>query len=211
MYVMLPLSIGLAAAGCFMLLRKAGAHEFEVPAGPRHPVTAEMAKETGNWAKKKAPPIETTTLAGSKWSFAFAKGKPVFVYFIKKGCPCSTDAEPLFQKLYEQHKGKVEFVGVITSGAKDAKEWQEIHKTPYNILLDEKATIARSYQAKNSVYSALINPDGTIERMWPGYSRDILKAINAVLAAASNQPEKVFDAGYAPIEKSSGCSLYGEE
>lgn len=208
-YIAWPFGAALACAGLLMGLKASSAAPSSSPSSgtePRHPVTAEMALAAANEAKKAAPDFTLPDPTGRTWSLGrLTDGKPLFLYFILNDCPCSTDAEPLFHLLYERYKGKVNFAGVIGSDTKVAAAWAKSHQMPYPILADPGLGVINAYHASNSVYNALITPNGRIERMWPGYSADTLREMNAVMAAAIGERERPFDPLYAPLKLSSGC------
>lgn len=173
---------------------------------PVHPVTQAMVKLTAAAARKPAPDFDLQDASGKNWNFAsLSQGKPVYLYFILDGCPCSTSAEPLFHDLYKKYQGKIAFAGVIWDSPKAAAQWAKGHETPYPVLADPKLKAIHAFKATNSVFSLLIMPDRTIEKMWPGYSQDLLRDISSNLARAADVPDTPFDPRYAPLKKSSGC------
>lgn len=127
---------------------------------------------------------------------------PQMVIFTKSGCPCSVDAQLLFSKLALKYKGKVEFVGVIDKGA---QAFSTQYKASYPIVEEPSLGLMRAFDARASVYSALVARNGHIVKMWPGYSADWLREMNSLLAKASATKETPFDPEYAPKEKASGC------
>jgi len=209
-YVTLPLGTLLAASGIWMIVAasRASGPSSSPSTGlePVHPVTAEMARETAAWSAKKAPDFNLADASGKGWTLAsLTAGKPLFLYFIIDGCPCSEAAEPHFQRLYKLYKGRVNFAAVIGSGPKAAVAWVKTHSTPYPVLADSKLAAVHAFNAKHSVYNLLVFPDGTIDTMWPGYSQDLLRDINRHLSAAISVPEQPFDTLDAPLKLTSGC------
>ena len=209
-YVTLP--AGLFLAGCGMWLVAASHAATAAPATspssgtePRHPVTRDMAVEAAAMANRPAPDFKLSDSHGKEWTLAsLSGGKPVFLYFILDGCPCSTDAEPLFHELYKLYKNEINFVGVIGSDEKTAAKWAKDHSMPYTILADPKLKAITAYKAFHSVYNVLVTPDFKIDTMWPGYSQDQLRDLNTRMGVlAGNQ--KSFDPLYAPMKLSSGC------
>jgi peroxiredoxin len=211
-YITLPAGLLIAAGGVVLMVASsratnaAGINSPSSGTNPVHPVTAEMAAEAAKEAKLTAPPLSLPDATGKQWTFSsLSNGKPVYLYFILDGCPCSTDAEPLFHELYKRYKDKITFAGVIGSDRAAAAKWAKDHEMPYTILADPKLTAVRAYNAKHSVYNVLITPDGHIDKMWPGYSQDMLREVNSHMAAVIGTPEKPFDPLYAPLKMSSGC------
>ena len=171
--------------------------EFKV----RHEVTAQMELESKAQANRLAPTFDRKDPYGK--SVRVGKGeRPQMVVFIKRGCPCSFDAQPLFNKLARKYKGKVEFVGVID---KEAREFATQLGVAFPVIDEPSKELMRAFDARASVYSALVARNGHIVKMWPGYSADWLKEMNALLAKASATKPTPFDPEYAPKEKASGC------
>lgn len=208
MYITMPLAFALAAAGAYMVASSNGVFEPAEPTGPKHPVTPEMQAGVDQMMAQRAPTFALKDPKGKEWDLAKkTKDKPAFVYFVLDGCPCSIDAEPLFHKLYERFKGKIEFAGAMPNAAEAAERWKVDMKTPYDVLLDPEAKVALSYGAERSVYCALVAPGGNIDKMWAGYSESMLQDVNERMAKLLKEEVKTFDAAYAPKELSSGCSL----
>lgn len=179
---------------------------------PIHPVTEPMRTSARKMSAKAAPDFKLATPEGKVMDLAsVVDGRPTFIYFIKSGCPCSIDAEPMFQRLYkflnEGGEQKVNFVAVTSGDAKAGAKWVKDMSVPYSVLCDTSRKIMKDYKAENSTYSVLLKPDGEIAKQWPGWSKRILQEINAEASALSNQPVREFDTAYAPKEDSSGCSF----
>ncbi len=167
----------------------------------KHDVTAQMELEAKAQTNRLAPAFSRTDTYGK--AVAVGKGeKPQFVLFIKRGCPCSIEAQVLFNKLARRYDGKVEFVGVID---KDSQNFATQFKSAFPIVDEPSKGLMKAYDARASVYSALVARNGHIVKMWPGYSAGWLKEMNGLLAKASATPEKPFDPEFAPKEKASGC------
>lgn len=193
-------------AGC-------GGGAREVSSAPealvRHPVTTQMWQTAKTLESVAAPAFRLKDASGKEYDFAsLSKGRPVVLYFIKDGCPCSIDVEPLLQKMAKSYGDAVQFVGVLNGGPEVAAKWQTVARTPYPVLLDPEVKTMRAFKAERSTYTALIKPDGTIVRLWPGYSADMLKELNAAVAKQANVDAKPYDPAYAPQRITSGCSFY---
>lgn len=167
----------------------------------KHDVTAQMEIETKAQTNRLAPAFSRRDTYGK--AIAVGKGpKPQFVIFVKRGCPCSIDAQVLFNKLARRYEDKVEFVGVID---KESQEFATQFKSAFPIVDEPSKGLMKAYDARASVYSALVARNGHIVKMWPGYSAAWLKEMNSMMAKASATPEKPFDPEFAPKEKLSGC------
>lgn len=207
MRTVLPLAVGLAfVAGCAAPPKLAPI--VEGSSKPRHPVTATMAEEAEATARKPAPPFDAVDASGRRWTLeSLTHERPLVLYFVKDGCPCSVDAEPLYQRMAEKFKTKVQFAAVINGGRFVADKWLKVMKTPYPVILDPDQRIIKDYGIERSVYLALMDPEGRIVKLWPGYSATMLKELNAALSTATGTRETPFDPLYAPVELSSGCSF----
>lgn len=167
----------------------------------RHYVTAQMELETKAQANRIAPPFSRIDDYGK--SVQVGPGdRPQMVLFIKKGCPCSIDAQPLFNRLAIKFRKGVQFVGVIDKGAKDFSTQSSV---VFPIVEEPSKKLMKAWDARASVYCALVARNGHIVKMWPGYSASWLKEMNALLSKASGMKETPFDPQYAPLEKTSGC------
>lgn len=175
----------------------------------RHPVSREMLLDAAVFSEKAAPYFKLKDAHGIDVQIGGVGKKPQFVYFILDGCPCSLDAQPLFNKMYAKYKDKVDFIGVINTAKAKAIDYAGMTTTVHPIVCDPDLTIIKAFKAKESTYNALIRPDGTIEKLWPGYSQDTLHDLNRRLAKLTGEKEVAFDAAYAPTKMTSGCYFYG--
>jgi peroxiredoxin len=171
---------------------------------PEHPVTPPMAEAAAREARKVAPAFTATAVEGQSVRVG-ADMVPTFLYFVKDGCPCSYDAEPLFQKLSKHVGEAVQFVSVTDGDAKQAQKWNDGLVVPYPLVSDPKGAIIQKYGVERGVYAVLIRPDGTIDTMWPGYSKRLLGEMNAAIWRMAGKPARPFDPLYAPVEDASGC------
>lgn len=172
---------------------------------PEHPVTPEMIRDADKLARKVAPEFHLTSVRDEVVHISGKQDRPQFVLFILDGCPCSIDAQPLFNNLAKQWKDKVDFYGVIDSDQKKGRAWTSDYRAAFPVVSDTKKEIIKAYEAKQSVYCALISREGQIVKLWPGYSQDMMNEMNEMIAAEVGVESKPFDAQYAPNEKTSGC------
>lgn len=204
------LSLGIFAAGIAVFLStKRPDPASQIPGidftQPEHPVTAKMIEDADRLTLKPAPAYKLMSVREEPVSISGTQERPQFVLFILDGCPCSIDAQPLFNSLAKQWKDKVDFIGVIDSDQKKGRTWTQDYRPVFPVVSDSKKEIIKAYEAKQSVYCALISKDGKIVKMWPGYSADMLKEMNEKIGEEVGIEAKPFDAKYAPNEKTSGC------
>ncbi len=174
---------------------------------PRHLVTREMEIETFAMRNRLASEVTATTELAKPIELARRGAeRPQFVLFIKDGCPCSIDAQPLFNTLARKFKGKVDFVGVIDGDRDHALRYAEQFSAAFPVVPDADLRIARDYGAKAGLYSALIARNGHIVKMWPGYSADMLREMNCLFSGEAAIKETPFDPLYAPKQKAAGCA-----
>lgn len=176
---------------------------------PRHPVTEEMAQKVKSLDQKSGKFFKLPDTTGKPVLIGGQGPKPQFLFFVKKGCPCSYDAEPIMHNLYRQFQGKVDFISVTDAEIPDAKKWVTDLKVPYPVISCPKLEVMEAYQAPASVYSTLIDKNGTIVKRWAGYSRGYLKEMNEEMFKLIGEPVKEFDPTYAPEVRASGCTFEG--
>lgn len=172
---------------------------------PRHPVTPEMEKAVAKLDRKIAKFYKLPNTDGKTSIIGGEGDKPMFVYFVKKGCPCSFDAEPLMHKLFKHLEGKVEFVSITDASSADAAKWKKDLHTPYAVISDPKLETMKAYEATASVYSTLIDRHGMIVKRWAGYSKEYLLEMNELMSKLAGEEPKPFDTLHAPLERTSGC------
>lgn len=181
---------------------------------PRHPVTAEMAERVKKLDRKVGKFFKLPDTAGKPTLIGGQGPRPQFLYFVKKGCPCSFDAEPVMHKLYEHFAGKIDFIEVTDADMKDAKDWvddfaKQNSPIPYPVVSNPKLDVMEAYQAPASVYSTLLDQNGLIVKRWAGYSIDYMKEMNAEISRLLGEPAKEFVPKDAPKNRTSGCSFEG--
>ena len=105
-------------------------------------------------------------------------------------------------KLARKFKDRVDFVGVID---KEGKDFATQFQVAFPVVEEPSKGLMKKFDARASVYSALVARNGHIVKMWPGYSAAWLKEMNGLMSKASATKETPFDPEYAPKEKASGC------
>lgn len=205
---MISASVALAAGGALLAYVAQSPrvqNESLISKEPRHLVTSAMDLLVGSWQRKDAPRFVTADYEGTKVEISGTQSRPQFVYFIKDGCPCSFEVEPLFKSLARKYKGKIDFIGVIDKGNKEARQWSTDLLVEHPIVPDPKLEIISAFGATNSAFSALVSAEGKVVQMWPGYSRAILQEMNVQMANELNLKATSFDPQWAPVKRSAGC------
>jgi peroxiredoxin len=156
--------------------------------------------------KQIAPAFRAEATDGKIYGLEDATSeKPLVLTFIKDGCPCSEAAEPFFDRLFAAYRDEIRFLGVIDADVSRAKEWAKQNLVPYPILADPESRIVHNYKAESSAYVALVSKDGTIEKLWPGYSAQMLNDASQRLARLSGGEPKPVNTSDAPAEMTTGC------
>jgi peroxiredoxin len=196
----------LSAAGFGFVLasRPKTAAELE----PRHPITDQMRREAATRTDSAAPTIAAVDTEGDKVDLAsLTRDGPAFLIFIMDSCPCSLEAQPFFQRLFEAFGERVPFIG-ITDGTEDqGREWKAHFQMTFPLISDPKKDLMKAFGAKHSAYSALIGKGGTILRLWPGYNQSILQDMKAAISNEAALPEPRLKIDDAPTKPTSGCAF----
>lgn len=201
--------VGLIIAGFGLALYDARPISTNLPPGqPRHPVTERMLREA---AKRKLAPAYLPVLedsAGMSQDLrAVNRTKPLVLIAIKDGCPCSIDAQPLFNSLASRYAGKAQFFGFISSPRVVASNYHSDMNVRFPVLPDPKLQLANAYKSKQSIYVTLVAPGGTILKVWPGYSQAMLREMDAALAEMTESRLPPLDVSEAPKTPTAGCPL----
>lgn len=207
--VLVPIALVLAFAGALMYragtARTASTSDLVAATKVRHPVTESMLKATGAMSRRAAPYFKVQDAHGKPVQIGGSGNRPQFVYFILKGCPCSIEAQLYFNRVYDRFHGRADVIGVINTDRGGALDFAGQSSVLGPIVADEPLTIIHAFGAKESTYSALIGADGTIEKMWPGYSAGMLQDLNVRLAKSTHVEATPLDVRYAPPKLESGC------
>jgi hypothetical protein len=208
--LVLGLAAALASMGGFMIYQAKRVKTNDVGldfSQPHHFVTPAMEVETQAMKNRLEPEILAKTELGKPITLA-ARGasRPEFVLFIKDACPCSIDAQPIFNKLAERFQPKVQFVGVIDGDEAAAERFASQFSVEFPVVGDRDLKAIRGFGAQAGVFSALVAKSGHLIKMWPGYSASLLGEMNHQLAEVSGTKEIPFDPEYAPKVKTTGCA-----
>jgi peroxiredoxin len=156
---------------------------------------------------RPSPAFEAVGTDGRRHAIGvLARNRPLVLVFIKRGCPCSEDAQIYFNRVADAYRGRAHVVGVIDADLNAARRWARSNDVRHLLLLDPSLSVVRRFRAESSVHVALITRDGTVEKFWPGYSRPMLDDLNGRLAdRAGLAPVPSLETEGAPPELSTGC------
>ena len=159
-----------------------------------HYVTPRQVVEANAMVRNAVTDMAATAQDGIRrdWA-ALSGGQPVVLVFVKEGCPCNVEFEPLFQRAERLYRGKVRFAAVIDADVEFAKFYATELKTPYPVLADPGKELIRRFQAKNGGYVVLLTSDATIDGVWPGCSAEGLRDLGRRIARLVGVEERVLD------------------
>jgi len=210
------LLLGLVGVGFFLYRAKADARLRQLgladPEARKHLVTEPMTQKAVERQDKPAPEIALTDSAGKPIVLKdLCAEKPVIVYFIKDGCPCSETYEPFIQELARTYQDMATVVGVIDGTRETAAAWSSRFVNPYPIAFDPSNETMARWGATNSAYTALVDREGRLVAYWPGYSRWMLEELSQKLSELTGTPRRRLAVLDAPSKLYTGCSFGTED
>lgn len=119
----------------------------------------------------KAPNFEWNDMLTGKPMRVANLGKPVMVNFWGTWCPPCRAEMPVMQKLYNQYKGQIEFVGVSMGPRDNAPGVKSfVNNAPYNwtFVQDDDYSVANRYEVQAVPSSFFIGSDGVIKAVHVG-------------------------------------------
>jgi peroxiredoxin len=129
---------------------------------------------------------------------------PVFLYFIKDGCPTNDEALVYYKRLANAYRGKATFIGVIDVDAARFRAWNAEKKLPMTVLFDPQKKIIGSMGVEASPWVIEINRNRRVAKVWPGYSVGEINEISARMAGAARTRVAKIDTTGAPRESRFG-------
>jgi hypothetical protein len=164
--------------------------------------------ESGALATTSVPVITANTDRGEvfTWPVPGDPG-PLLLVFIKKGCPCSVELEPIFHRLNRSYADVAHFAGVIDADVATARRFADANATPYPILADPERRIIHRFRAENGAYVALLVPrDGpVVDALWPGCSDELFACMGRRVAATAGVAERRLDVSGLSSAPITGC------
>jgi len=170
---------------------------------PRHPVTQAMRAQSQKMSERRLSPFEYSDSKGK--SFKFEKG-PAVILTVLHDCPCSMEAQPIFNDLYDVFGAKV-FFGLCRDKPAEAQRFVELFKVEFPVLIDAQKKTLKELEATRSVYIALIGKDGEIVKVWPGYDRMMIAELATRLSELSGLPVPPLVMNTVPNKPTAGCDL----
>lgn len=171
-----------------------------------HRATAEMIAAVDKAAGNQAPDFIAPASDGKMYRLSeITKDGPAVLIFIKEGCPCSRSADGFHQRVHAAGRGWVPFYGVINGDVKTAERWVELTGSIFPILADPELKIIKSYEAESSAYVAFVGQGGRIEKLWAGYSEQMLRELADRMARWVKPGMEPFETTDAPADLYAGC------
>lgn len=171
-----------------------------------HDVTPSMADEATKLQAKKAPDFTLIDTNGTSWSLKTLTGdKPLFMFFIEDKCPCCLDGKNYVDALADLYSDKANIVGVINAHGDVAQKWVKEVKPRFRVLQDAPQKVISAYGAKRGLYAVLVRPDGTIDKVWPGYSIPMIDDLSHRIAKMAGVEPRAVKGVVAPENLISGC------
>lgn len=142
---------------------------------------------------KLAPGFTLKTVGGKAVSLAdlLQQGSVVLAFF-KVSCPVCQYAFPLYERLYQAHRGaKAAFLGISQDNLRQTQSFLKEFGVSFPVALDEEGQnypASNAYGLTNVPTLFYIAPDREIEISSVGWSREEVEAVNAKLAALGALP-----------------------
>ena len=103
--------------------------------------------------------------------------------------PAARRPKHFFNVLFYSFGKHAHFFGVFDGSVSKAKKWATQYQAQFPLVSDPDLRIVHEYKAENSAYVAVIAKGGTIEKLWPGYSVEMLADMAAHLARLTGVAE----------------------
>jgi len=180
---------------------------FDNEPDPRHPITNEMRKDSDTVSAEHVS-FSYPDFAGKSFTLEdFTKKGPVLLVFTLHDCPCSMEAQTLFNEISAAFQGKASVVGICRDKPDQIKTYIELFHVPYPILIDSKKETIKGLRARNSVYVALVDGNANLVKLWPGYNQDMVLELLDKMAELCHVSAPKLDLSTVPHKPTSGCTL----
>lgn len=212
LWITTPLSLAIAAFGIYLANARPPvaiySDQFQNSISTRHPVTDEMRKLAEQMAKTPVPNFSELDSKGQALrSDMLKEGKPAVLVFIKNECPCSVEAQPIFNSMAKAYGSDALFYGISDCDQRDADAYVEATKTNFPVICDTDSSTIHAFQIKASASMALVDGKGRIVEIFPGYSISELRRLNLLLGSLAGVDPKEFDDSKAPVQLTAGCTF----
>lgn len=132
-------------------------------------------------------------------------GRPAVVIFLKAGCGCSEEFARMFSILAPRIASHASCLAVIEAADGDAEPFLEATGLSTPHLVQSDAALAAGWGVTKAGCVALVRPDGTVEAVWPGISRQGFRDLAGRLGDVHLLPPETLTA--LPGAATAGCPL----
>lgn len=99
------------------------------------------------------------------------RNEPAVVVFLKAGCGCSEDFARMLTALAPHLATRASCLAVIEAGDGEAESFLDLTALAVPHLVQSDGSLAAAWGVTKAGCVALVRPDGTVEAIWPGISR----------------------------------------
>jgi peroxiredoxin len=187
--------------------REHPAGQVSPPVPPeKHYVTPRQLAASGAMTNRIVAPFTAVNQDGRPVAWAeLSDGQPVVLVFIKKGCPCSVELEPFFQRLETSYRDCVRFAGVIDGPPDVARQFALDNHVLHPVLADPEHQLIARFEAECGGYVALVTPAGVLDTLWPGCSAEMMRELSRRSAELAGVEERPLDYTGMPNALTTGC------
>ena len=161
--------------------------------------TSQVKVAEAEWIGKEAPAFEAKDQTGKAHSLKSLTEKgPVFLVFWKTRCPHNKAASTVINNIAKAYDGKANIVGVLNNNEDASVKWREQFSVPYAFLADPEESIIGSYKLKKSIVTLMVDKDGKVSKVFPGYGEQEMAQLNQAVAESLKVETKEVDLSMAP-------------
>lgn len=133
------------------------------------------------------------------------EGRPAVLIFLKADCECSKDFLRMFTALKPRLQESASCLAVIEGTNDQAKAFLGGSEQLAPFLAQQDSSLARFWGVSKAGVVALVRPDGKVEAIWPGISRQVFRDISNRLGNPNMIPAESLNA--LPGASMAGCPL----
>lgn len=139
-----------------------------------------------------APDFKLTTLDGKTVEMSKLRGKPVFIEFWATWCGFCKRAMPDVQKLAETYGKDAHILTInVQEDASKVGAFMQQHNYTFPVLMDTNGAVARAYRVRGYPTFVLIDANGKVQVVQPGYSPNLAERFgNEIKKAIQSSPSK---------------------
>jgi hypothetical protein len=133
------------------------------------------------------------------------EGRPALLIFLSAGCGCSREFAHMFATLEPRLSTRASCLAVIAGGKAEVDEFVHATGLATPVISQKGARLAAAWGVEKAGVMALVRPDGLVEAVWPGISRQGFRDIAARLGAPGLFPDDALSV--LPGAATAGCPL----